>query len=108
MNDTEEMSYLKAKRGYGSSLHNTTHLVGRPKGSGNLKLPDYKATIPAKLSPILVEMIEVERKVNESYADTLLRMLRHRTNRIADIQKKYDALVERHSTLSLEVNNLSQ
>lgn len=91
------MSFLKARKGYGSTLHNTHR--GRPRGSGNLKNPSYKSTIPAKLSPILVEMIEVERQTNESYSDTLLRMLRQRTKRIAEAEKKYDDLLKMHHNL---------
>ena len=99
---------MKAKRGYGNTLHNTTKLIGRPKGSGNLKLPENKATVPAKLSPRLVDIIESERRANESYSDTILRMLYQKTREIADIQKKYDALVQRHVRLELAVNNPSQ
>lgn len=100
------MSFIKAKRGYGLNLHNKQ--IGRPKGSGNLKLPDYKSTIPAKLSPALVEMIEVERRNNESYSDTILRLIRHANHQRNEAIKKYDALLERHNKLELIANNLSQ
>jgi hypothetical protein len=65
---------------------------GRPKG---LKDPDLKSSRPAKLSPRLMEIIQVERRHNESYSDTILRLLRVKTKELEKARKKVDALEER-------------
>jgi hypothetical protein len=79
---------------------------GRPRGSGRIKKPEQKSTISAKLSPTLIEIIQSERRNNESYSDTIMRMLFQRTQEIATSRKKYDALLQRHTNLEIYVNNL--
>lgn len=68
---------------------------GRPKGSGTPKPPDLKSSQPAKLSPRLMEIIQVERRHNESYSDTILRLLKYKTKQLEKSRKKVDALEER-------------
>ena len=80
---------------------------GRPKGSGHLKPPEEKSTLPAKISPELHALALSERLFNESISDTILRLLRQKSNAYIDMRKKYDALLERHNNLHLVVNNSS-
>lgn len=68
---------------------------GRPKGSGTLRDPDLKSSQPAKLSPRLMEIIQTERRHNESYSDTILRLLHYKTKQLEKARKKVDALEER-------------
>ena len=69
--------------------------VGRPKGSGRIKKPEEKSTHPAKLSPELIELVKQERRHNESFSDTIVRMIVEKNTRIARLIKKVDALEER-------------
>ena len=77
---------------------------GRPKNSGTLKKPERKSTVPAKLSPLLMDIIQPERRHNESYSDTILRLLQEKGIRIGKLQKKVDALDERLSVIMSQYN----
>ena len=81
------------------TLEKSPKLRGRPKRSGILKDPIMKSTVPAKLSPTLIAMIQPERRENESYSDTIYRLLSQKGKRIGKLQKKVDALEERLAEL---------
>ena len=68
---------------------------GRPKNSGVLKPPEKKSTESAKLSSELLDIIRSERKFNESYSDTILRLLIDKSKKYVAARKKADALEER-------------
>jgi hypothetical protein len=65
---------------------------GRPKGSGKIKDPEEKSTIPAKISPELYNIVQAERQFNESLSDTTLRLLRESRHKYIKERKKVDAL----------------
>ena len=74
---------------------------GRPKNSGVLKPPERKATEPAKLSPELLDIVRSERRFNESYSDTILRLLLEKSKKYVAARKKADALEERLQSVLL-------
>ena len=81
------MSYSRA---FGHSTQR-----GRPRGSGLIKKPEKKSTIPAKLTPELWALIQSQRQLNESLSETISRMLREANHSKIEMRKKADALEER-------------
>lgn len=59
-----------------------------------MKKPEYKSSIPAKITPELRELIDSEQHINETVSDTILRLIRvARQDKIA-YRKKAEALEE--------------
>lgn len=81
-----------------------TALRGRPKGSGFIKKPENKSTIPARLSPDLWAFIQSHRRINESISDTIFRMLREANLSKIEYRKKADALEERLTEVESQYN----
>lgn len=82
------MSLLKAKRGH-------TGLKGRPKGSGFIKKPEDRSTIPAKLSQNLWAFLQSQRKIDETLSETIFRLIRTANHDRNAALKKVDALEKR-------------
>lgn len=82
------MSFLKAKRG-------TSGIRGRPRGSGFIKKPEDKSTIPAKLSQNLWAFLQAQRKMDETLSETIFRLIRQANHDRNAAIKKVDALEKR-------------
>ena len=82
------MSFLKVK-----SRH--SGLRGRPKGSGFIKKPEDKSTIPAKLSQNLWAFLQAQRRMDESLSETIFRLIRQANHDRNTALKKVDALERR-------------
>lgn len=91
------MSFLKVKTG-------TYGIRGRPKGSGNLKKPEEKSSIPAKISPNLWAFIRSQRLIDETLSETIFRLIRQANHKSIDAQKKVEALEEQLQTFASFMN----
>jgi predicted CopG family antitoxin len=81
------MSYFTPKIG--------PQLRGRPRSTAIPKPPEEKSTVSMRVSPELYEMIQSERRFNESYSDTIVRLLKQKSEKYVAAQKKADALEKR-------------
>ena len=59
---------------------------------GRRPTPTRTLTVPMKISNELRELLDLEKMPNERYNDTILRLLRERTQKIAEYRKKAEAL----------------
>jgi hypothetical protein len=73
---------------------------GRPIGSGHLKKPEHKSSIPTRITPELRDFLESERTANETMADTIFRLIRQTRQEKIVLRKKVDALQERLDILT--------
>ena len=60
--------------------------------------------IPMRISDQLKDMLDVEKEPKERYNDTIVRLLRNRTAKIAELQKKVDALLQEQRNYILVPN----